>query len=205
MQKVKETWVNYFSDAITAEQLEEHAYFNEIGIRNKADVCDLVIMLFRANKLSVIELEKFLTDYFFEKLNKDYKKENGYWGIEDFQNGELFLSVLKEFGTEKVGKQIVEKLISWEKKLVKDLHDVFLHHKNYTKWKCCIDMLIWCCTMRMLCQQLWENYMTWMQEDRNGQTRQKEIDGLLKKYRGTLQEYSYAYRIFCNVQHDLNG
>lgn len=47
--------------------------------------------------------------------------------------------------------------------------------------------------------------MTWIQEDRNGQTRQKEIDGLLKKYHVTLQEYSDAYRIFCDVRQDFNG
>lgn len=205
MQEVKEAWVNYFSDSLTAEQLEVNAYFDEIGIRNKEDVCDLVIMLCRANKLSVIELEDFLIDYFLKKLEKDYKNEDGYWKIEDFQNGELVLSALKEFGTETVGKKVVEKLIFWEKKIVKTLHDVFLHHKNYTKWKCYIDMLIWCCTMRLLCQQFWENYMTWIQEDRNGQTRQKEIDGLLKKYHVTLQEYSDAYRIFCDVRQDFNG
>lgn len=205
MQEVKEAWVNYFSDTLTAEQLEANAYFDEIGIRNKEDVCDLVIMLCKANKLSVTELENFLIDYFLKKLEKDYKNEDGYWRIEDFQNGELVLSTLKEFGTETVGKKVVEKLIFWEKKIVKVLHDVFLHHKNYTKWKCYIDMLIWCCTMRMLCQQFWENYMTWIQEDRNGQTRQKEIEGLLKKYHVTLQEYSVAYRIFCNVQRDING
>lgn len=36
--------------------IEVNAYFDEIGIRNKEDVCDLVIMLCGANKLSVIEL-----------------------------------------------------------------------------------------------------------------------------------------------------
>ncbi len=205
MQEVKEAWVNYFSDTLTAEQLEANVYFDEIGIRNKKDVCDLVIMLCRANKLSVIELENFLIDDFLKKLENDYKNEDGYWRIEDFQNGELVLSTLKEFGTETVGKKVVEKLIHWEKKIVKVLHDVFLHHKNYTKWKCYIDMLIWCCTMRMICQQFWENYMTWIQEDRNGQTRQKEIDGLLKKYHVTLEKYSDAYRIFCHVQQDFNG
>ena len=47
--------------------------------------------------------------------------------------------------------------------------------------------------------------MTWIQEDRNRQTRQKEIHGLLRKYHVTLQEYSEAYRILCNVQQDFSS
>ncbi len=199
MQEVKEAWVKHFSDALMAEALEQEDYFGELGTRSVEDVCDLAVMLCKAGKLSVSELETFLTDCFLEKLEKDYKKEDGYWRLEDFQNGELFLSALKEAGTPEGGKRVAEKLASWEKKLVRVLHDVFLHNKNYTKWKCCIDMLIWCCAMRMLCRQLWEAYPDWLTEDRNAPTRQKEIQGLLKKYEVTLQEYSEAYRILCNA------
>ncbi len=205
MQEVKESWVNYFSDTLTAKQLEDREYFKEIGTRSKEDVCDLIVMLYKANKLSVTELEIFLTDCFLEKLEKDYKKEDGYWRIEDFQNGELFLVTLKEFGTEIAGKLAVENLISWEKKLVKVLHDVFLQQKNYTKWKCYIDMLIWCCTMRIFCQNFWKEYEIWMQADRNRQTRQKEIQGLLKKYQSTLKKYSEAYRLFCEIKKQLTN
>lgn len=205
MQEVKVAWVDYFSDGLTAEQLGKTAYFKEIGTRSKEDVCDLGVMLCKVNKLSVTELEIFLTDCFLQKLEEDYKREDGYWTLEDFQNGNIFLSTLKEYGTETAGKQVVEKLVFWEKKIIKVLHDVFLQHKNYSKWKCYMDMLMWCCAMQMLCQQLWEKYITWTQEDRNRQTRQKEIEGLLNKYCVTLREYSDAYRILSDAWEEFNS
>ena len=40
---------------------------------------------------------------------------------------------------------------------------------------------------------------------RNRQTRQKEIQGLLKKYQSTLKKYSEAYRLFCEIKKQLTN
>lgn len=195
MQEVKEKWVESFPDQLTAEQLKK--YFSEIGTRSNKDVCELLIMLYDSQKISVEETEKYLMDCFFEKAEIDYKKEDGYWRGVDFQNGELSLNVLTEYSTETGRELFMQKLASLEKKLVKCLHDVFLQKKNYTKWKCDIDMLIWCYTMRILCQKKWKDYDSLVEKDSNLQTRQKEIRGLLKKHRIVLEKYSEAYGILC--------
>lgn len=199
LREVKEEWVRNFSEKLTAKQLQEAGYFKEIATRSNEDVCEIIVMLFHAGKLSPEEFENFLIFCLFEKAEKVYSLEQGvdsYWREKDFEDGKMFLKAMHEFGTLTSGKKALRTLTLWEKKLVDALHDVFLQRRNYTKWKSYIDTLLWCCTMRGIIQKLWSEYNGWAAEDKNLQTRQKEIKGLLKKYHITLEEYSEAYRLW---------
>ena len=206
LREVKEAWVQNFSEELTAKQLQKAEYFKEIGTRSKEDVCEIIVMLFHAGKLSTAEFENFLILCLFEKTEMVYSfdpREDGYWRKKDFEDGRLFLKALCDFGTTTSGKKALEILTLWEKKLVDVLHDVFLQKRNYTKWKSYIDTLLWCCTMRGIIQKLWNEYNDWAAEDKNLQTRQREIKGLLKKYRITLEEYSEAYRVWQQAEEKI--
>ena len=191
LSEIKKKWVESFADLLTAEQLKE--YLGDIDLRSCEDVGDLVIMLLHAGKVPMDEAEKYLIYCFLKKVDNNYKLEEGYWVVKDFANGEVFLELLSEHCTSAGRKSLIQKLAACEKKIVRCLHDVFLRQKNYRKWKCYIDMLIWCYTMRMICRNSWQDYEELTSEDKNRQRREMEIQGLLKKYRAVLEKYSDAY------------
>ena len=191
LSDIKKKWVESFADSLTAEQLEE--CFADIDLRSCKDVGDLVIMLLHAGKVPMDEAEKYLIYCFFKKVDNNYKLEEGYWVGKDFSNGKVYMGLLSEHCTSMGRKSLIQKLAAYEKKIVRCLHDVFLRQKNYRKWKCYIDMLIWCYVMRLICQNNWKDYEELTSEDKNRQSREMEIHGLLKKYRVVLKEYSDAY------------
>lgn len=193
MEGVKEAWVSYCPGGMTSKEMDN--YFSGLKQRSLEDICDLLILLNKNKKAAQEETEAYINKLLFIKLIEDYKHEDGNWRGKDFTDGGTLLYMMAEYGTEKGRDETLKQLAVWERKLIKTLHDVFLCRKNYSKWKCCIDMLIWCRVMRGVCEKNWEDYGKLTEKDSGVLVREREIQGLLKKYKSILEDNSEAYRI----------
>ena len=190
-------WVDTFSDDLTANELCEH--FTGLTMRNCIDICDLAKMLYDRGKISGEELGLFLNKQLFAKAYDD--KKDGYWSFRDFRDGEIYLRLLNYNSLQGGRQNAIDKMAAYEKKILKELQDVFLPKKDYTKWKWNIDSLIWCYSMRMLCNKEWSDYAVLITQDHKLQYRQKEIAAVLKKNRIMLEKYSEGYKILVNTFH----
>lgn len=201
IHEVKQKWVESLPEFLTSEQLKKS--FEDIDCRSCNDIIELVIMLLNTEKISMDEAEDYLIYCLFKKVENDYKIEEGTWLVRDFVNGELFLDAFAKYCTESGRKSIMRKLQSYEKKIVRCLHDPFLRQKNYRKWKSYIEMMIWCYAMRLICKNIWQDYRELAATDRNLQKREIEIYGLLKKHQKVLERNSEAYRILVETISDF--
>lgn len=193
MKTLQEQWCEEFSTDLTVEQLKEN--FDELRMRNCQDVCDLVEKLYNMKKISEDEIKQYLLYCLFDKINRQYKQEDGYLTEQDFQDSYLFFMLLCKYKFDNGITLFLKELTNLQKKFLKALHDVFLESKNYRKWKCYIDSLIWCYFFQLLCEQQCQEYKQWVIEDNNLNVRNQEIHMLLKKYKKTLDKYSVAYQI----------
>ena len=194
MQQAKEMWVDTFSDDLTANELCE--CFAGLAMRNCMDIYDLAMMLYDRGKISGEELGLFCNKQLFAKV---YDKKDGYWSLRDFHDGEIYLRLLSYNSLQGGRQNAIDKMAGYEKKVLKELQDVFLPKKDYAKWKWNIDSLIWCYSMRLLCSKEWCDYAILTSKDPNLQSRQKEIIAVVKKYEITLEKYSEAYRVLVNT------
>lgn len=190
MQQVKNAWVDIFLDNLTADELDKS--FAGLTMRSCIDVCDLVEMLYDKKKISSEEIGFFLNKKLFEKTHSLLK---GYWNFRDFHDGKMYLMLLNSNSMQKCRQETIDEMARCEKKVLKELQDVFLPKKDYAKWKWYIDSLIWCFAMRLLCNKDWIDYDDLTKNDGKLLSRQKEIVSILKKNKIILEKYSDAYKI----------
>lgn len=194
LKEVKNAWAMHMDQDLTAAELQKK--LEGLSFRSTADVCDMVLLAVKHKKISPEEAGQYLQTCLFEKADHDYTREEGSWSGKDFQDAANFIHALDNCTGEKGRAFILKSFASLEKKLLKALYDVFLSKRNYRKWKCYIDMLLWCMTMRSYCRQNWSDYNALTTEDRNLPVRTNETEHLIAKYAGTLEEYSEAYLIW---------
>lgn len=194
LKQVKTLWAYWLPPELDRAQMGK--LFDGLDFRNVNDTCDMVSLALEQGKTTLEEARAYLTACMFRKSDDCIKLEKGSFGSREIQDGECFLNALISLCGQSGIQNLLRRLAASEKKLVKSLHDVFLRAKNYTKWSCYIDILIWCCLMRRLCSMKVTDYKTLLLEDTNFSTRSREIDGLFKKYDPVLSEYSEPYRIW---------
>lgn len=192
--KTKELWAKWLPEKLTYDQMR--CLFDGLTVRNANDTCDMILKAVEFNKTTAEDAKRYLLDCLTDKIDTYVKSEKGNWVNKDARDGEIFLDALIMIGEESGICEFLKRLSAKEKKLVKELHDVFLHAKDYTKWKCYIDSLIWCCIMRLLCKLKVKNYEEIIKNDTNLQTRQHDIDNILKKHASALSEYSEIYKVW---------
>ena len=194
LKQLKEQWANWLPQELDRAQMSK--WFDGLDSRSADDVCDMVSLVLGQEKTTPEEAQEYLIVCMFRKLDDSIKLEKGFFGGREAQDGERFLNALISSCGRPGIHSFLKKLASSEKKLVKSLHDVFLRAKNYTKWKCYIDMLIWCRLMRELCSMKVADYEALLVDDANFPTRLREINGLFKKNDPILSEYSELYHIW---------
>lgn len=193
-KQLKMLWAYWLPPGLDRAQMGK--LFDGLDSRNAKDTCDMVSLALEQGKTTPEEAQEYLIACMFRKSDDYIKLERGFFGNREIQDGECFLNALISLCGQSGLQNLLKKLAASEKKLVKSLHDVFLRAKNYTKWKCYIDILIWCWLMRRLCSMKVAGYEALLLEDTNFLTRSREIDGLFKKYDPILSEYSELYHIW---------
>lgn len=194
LKQLKMLWAHWLPPGLDRDQMDN--LFDGLDSRNANDTCDMVSLALEQGKTTPEEAQEYLIACMFRKSDDCIKLEKGFFGNREIQDGECFLNALISLCGQSGIQNLLKKLAASEKKLVKSLHDVFLRAKNYTKWSCYIDILIWCRLMRRLCSMKVTDYETLLLEDTNFLTRSREIDGLFKKYDPILSEYSKPYQIW---------
>lgn len=194
LKLLKETWARWLPEGLDKAQLGR--WFDDLSFRDVGDTCDMASLARERRKTSAEEARDYLIASMFSKLDAHIKLEDGHFGVREIQDGERFLDTLIAWDDPPGIRDFLKKLAASEKKLVRSLHDVFLHAKNYSKWKCYIDMLVWCRLMRELCGRKVENYEELLSGDTNFPVRSREIDGLFGKYDPILSEHSELYQIW---------
>lgn len=193
LQGTKVAWVNLMDKNLSDDDLKYK--FRNLASRNVQDVCDLTLLLVDGGKISSENAGNYLCKCLFEKIEREYKKEDGFWRGQDFQNASIYIKTIEQCTEEKGRKQVLREFVVWEKRLVRTLQDVFLEKKNYRKWKTCIDSLLWCITMRGFCRVSWTDYDA-ITEDTSLFSREREIKGIVRKSEYRLEKYSEAYQIW---------
>lgn len=193
LQDTKVAWVNLMDENLSDDDLKYK--FQNLAFRGVQDVCDLTLLLVDGGKITSENGGNYLCKCLFEKIEREYKKEDGFWRGQDFQNASIYIKAIEQCVEEKGRKQVLREFVVWEKRLVHTLQDVFLEKKNYQKWKMCIDALLWCMTMRGFCRVSWKDYDA-ITEDTSLFSREREIKGIVRKSEYTLEKYSEAYQIW---------
>lgn len=197
LKQLKMLWAHWLPPGLDRDQMDK--LFDGLDSCSANDTCDMVSLALEHGKTTLEDAQEYLIACMFRKSDDYIKLEKGSFGTREIQDGECFLNALISLCGQSGIQNLLKKLAASEKKLVKSLHDVFLRAKNYTKWKCYIDILIWCWLMRQLCSMKVADYETLLLEDTNFLTRSREIDGLFKKYGPILSEYSELYQIWQSV------
>lgn len=203
LKQLKALWANWLPPGLDRTQMSK--WFDDLDFRNASDTCDMVSLALEQGKTTPEEAQEYLIACMFRKSDDSIKLEKGFFGGREAQDGECFLNALISLRGQSGIQNFLKKLAASEKKLVRSLHDVFLRAKNYTKWKCYIDILIWCWLMRRLCGMKVTDYEVLLLEDTNYLTRAREIDGLFKKYDPILSEYSELYHIWQSSPPNVSG
>lgn len=193
-KQLKMLWVHWLPSGLDRDQMDN--LFEGLDFRSAHDTCDMVSLALEQRKTTPEDAQEYLIACMFRKSDAYIKLEKGFVGTREIQDGECFLNALISLCGQSGIQNLLKKLAASEKKLVKSLHDVFLRAKNYTKWKCHIDTLIWCWLMRQLCSMKVTDYESLLSEDTNFLTRSREIECLFKKYDPVLAEYSEPYQIW---------
>lgn len=193
LQDTKIAWVNLMDENLSDDDLKYK--FQNLASRSVQDVCDLTMLLVDGGKITSENGGSYLRKCLFEKIEREYKKEDGFWRGQDFLNASIYIKTIEHCTGEKIREQVLREFVVWEKRLVRILQDVFLEKKNYRKWKTCIDSLLWCMTMRGFCRDSWIDYNA-LNKDTNLFSREKEMKGIVRKSEYTLEKYSEAYQIW---------
>ena len=193
LEDAKQAWINLMAEDLSEDVLEYK--FRGLAVRSVQDVCEMTLSLVSLGKISRETAGSYLIKCLFAKIEKEYKKEDGFWRGQDFQDAAVYIMAIEQCTGREGRRQILEKYAAWEKKLVRTLQDVFLEKRNYRRWKTCIDSLLWCMTMRGFCRINWRDYDS-VTEDTNLISRETEMRGIIRKSKYKLEEYSEAYRIW---------
>ncbi len=202
---LKELWGEQCSITKTSGWREIFVMLDGLEQRSFQDVYDMIEILEEKEKVSTEALSEYIINLVLQKVRQDYKKENGFYYFDDFQNGDILLCALYNFSTKKWAAQFLKELAQMEKQFISALHDVFLKEKNYRKWSTFMDALLWCRCMRKWWLQNSDNYEELVKDDTNRNVRIREVAGLVKKYKKDLEGYSKAYHVWSKTVRDESG
>lgn len=195
----KRDWVKCMPLGLTSTKLEN--MLSELATRSVQDVCDIVSMAVEEKKASQQEAVIYLLDH----LSLDAKglSKDTFIRGENFLNAQIYIDTIDSLAWVSGRTDIANAFAALEKKLIRNLYDIFLKDRDYTTWKYSIDTLLWAMTMRNYCRKAWNDYDEIVKTDKNLAVRVKEMRSLVKKNEALLAKYSDAYAIWKQNYGDL--
>lgn len=192
-EKMKKLWVEMLPFDLGEKDLER--LFTPLN-RNAADICDMLSRALEAQKTESSTAQSYLLKCLFKGADAGWQLGEGTWDLRRLADAKIYLLLLlSACGTDAVQK-VLQKVWELEKKLIRDLHDVFLYTRDYSKWKCYMDMLVWCELVRMDVKAECPEYESLAAEDGKLSRRDQEIKGLFQKYEVNLKKYSELYSVW---------